>query len=91
MKEQTIKKCTIASIIVAGLGLVCFLVKLIESFTREAHKWAKTFVIVGFVFVGVALIILIVTMIMGNQFEKKDSKIEKKSDEELLAKYKSKK
>ena len=31
MKEQTIKKCTIASIIVAGLGLVCFLVKLIEN------------------------------------------------------------
>ncbi len=91
MKEQTIKKCTIASIIVAGLGLVCFLVKLIESFTREAHNWAKIFVILGFVFVGVALIILIVTMIMGNQFEKKDSKIEKKSDEELLAKYKSKK
>lgn len=91
MKEQTIKKCTIASIIVAGLGLVCFLVKLIESFTREAHDWAKTFVILGFVFVGIALVMLVVTMIVGNQFEKKESQIEKKSDEELLAKYRSKK
>lgn len=91
MKEQTIKKWTIASLAVAGLGIICFIVKLIESFTREAHDWAKTFVILGFVFVGIALIMLVVVMIIGNQVVKKEEQVDKKSDEELLAKYRSKK
>lgn len=91
MKEQTIKKCTIASLCVAGLGLICFIVKLIESFAREAHDWAKTFVILGFVFIGIALIMLLLTAIIGNKLEKKEAQVVKKSDEELLSKYRSKK
>ena len=91
MKEQTIKKCVISAMAVAGVGIICFLVKIIESFTREAHDWAKTFLVLGFVFVGLALAMLVVIMVLSNLLEKKVQTVEKKSDEELLTKYKSKK
>ncbi len=91
MKEQTIKKLTIGSLGVAGLGIICLIVKLIESFTREAHEWATTFLVLGFVFLGIALVAIVVIMLIGNNLEKKQTNTKKVDDEELLKKYKSKK
>lgn len=73
-----------------GLSLVCFIVKIIEATMRTAHNWAQVFVILGFVFLGIALLILVVIALLGSCKEKKNVVKEEVSDQELLEKYKSK-
>ncbi len=73
-----------------GLSLVCFIVKIIEATMRTAHDWAQVFVILGFVFLGIALLILVVIALLGSCKEKKNVVKEEVSDQELLEKYKSK-
>jgi hypothetical protein len=46
-----------------GLSLACFIVKIIEATMRTAHDWAQVFVILGFVFLGIALLILVVLLV----------------------------
>jgi putative effector of murein hydrolase LrgA (UPF0299 family) len=58
---------------------------------RTAHDWAKTFVILGFVFLGIALVILCTAVVVETIKEKKSVNKGSESEEELLAKYKSKK
>lgn len=73
-----------------GLSLVCFIVKIIEATMRTAHDWAQVFVILGFVFLGIALLILVVIALLESCKEKKNVVKEEVSDQELLEKYKSK-
>lgn len=91
MNKRNFNKGLIASCVFGGLGVICFIIKLIEFTMRTEHEWAKTFVVLGFVFIGIALIIL--CAIAGAEVisEKKNGNKDNLDDKELLAKYKSKK
>lgn len=90
MKNKSLKPWFITSSIFAGAGIVCFIVKLIELTMRTAHTWAQTFVILGFVFLGIALLILCGLVIIESVKEKKNVNQVQVSEEQLLEKYKSK-
>lgn len=91
MSKKSFKALLITSIIFAVAGVACFIVKLVELTMRTEHEWAKTFVILGFVFLAVALLILVGAVAAENLIENRQAKNPKLSDEELLAKYKTKK
>lgn len=87
---KNLKPWFVTSGIFGGLGVVCFIVKLIEFTMREAHDWANVFEILGFVFLGIALLIVLVVYIIGASIEKKNADKVQISEEELLKQYKSK-
>lgn len=90
MKNSSLKKWFFASGLFAGLGIACFIVKLIEATLRTAHTWASTFVILGFVFLGLAVLVLC-AMLLVDHLQSKNNNGKEYSNEELLEKYKSKK
>ena len=87
---KNLKPWFFASGLFTGLSLACFIVKIIEATMRTAHDWAQVFVILGFVFLGIALLILVVIALLGLYKDKKNVVKEEVSDQELLEKYKSK-
>ncbi len=91
MKESLFKKCLFATGAVAAIGIISFIVVLIESFAREEHTWTKSFLIVGIVFVSLGILMMIGTIVWSSIIEKKNIKNPRQSDEEILAKYRSKK
>ena len=91
MSKKCSKALVITSCAFALAGIVCFVVKLIEATMRTAHDWAQTFVVLGFVFLGIALAILCAMVVIEKINEMKSNKQGEVSDEDLLAKYKSKK
>ena len=90
MSKKSVKALMITSCAFGLAGIACFVVKLIEATMRTAHDWAKTFVILGFVFLGIALVILCTAVVVETIKEKKSENKGSESEEELLAKYKSK-
>jgi cell shape-determining protein MreD len=91
MNKKSVKAFIITSCVFALAGIACFVVKLIEATMRTSHDWAQTFVILGFVFLGVALAILCAMVIIDSINQKNKTNTDEVSDDELLAKYKSKK
>ena len=91
MNKRNFKKGFLAACVFGGLGFVCFIVKLIELTMRTEHAWAKTFVVLGFIFVGIALVISCAMAASEAINEKKNANKGIENEEELLAKYKSKK
>ena len=91
MNKKSIKAFVITSCVFALAGIACFVVKLIEATMRTAHEWSQTFVILGFVFLGVALAILCAMVVIDAINQKSKNNKSDAPDEELLAKYKSKK
>lgn len=87
MSDKSYKSWLVASISVAAIGVLCFIVKFIELSMREAHAWAQTFVVLGIVFLGVALLMLVAVIICSNILEKKQANKPQQTDEEILAKY----
>lgn len=90
MKKKCVKATLFASCIFAFAGIICFIVKLIEATMRTEHEWAQTFLTLGFVFLGVALLILVAMVVVDSILQKRNDNVEI-SDEQLLEKYKSKK
>ena len=91
MSKKCSKALMITSYVFALAGICCFVVKLIEATLRSAHEWAEVFVILGFVFLGVALAIVGALAVVEKINNKKNQGKAEVSDEELLAKYKTKK
>lgn len=87
---KNLKPWFVTSGVFCGLGVVCFIVKLIELTMREAHAWAEVFEILGFVFLGIALLIVLVVYFIGATLEKKNANKVQVPEEELLKQYKSK-
>lgn len=90
MSKKCYKRWIVSSLTAAIIGIICFIVKIVESTMRTEHEWAQTFLILGFVFVGLALVLLILASIFNAVGEAKKSKNSNGSEEEILAKYKSK-
>ncbi len=91
MNKKYVKACLFTSGVFAGAGIACFIAKLIELTMRTAHAWAQTCLILGFVFLGVALLILCGMVIVDTLLSKKNENKASVSEEDLLEKYKSKK
>ena len=90
MSNKSFKGWLITSGTFAGAGLICIIVKFVELSMRTEHAWAQSFLIAGLSLIGVALLILIGVIIAGAIIDKKNANKPVVSDEEILAKYKSK-
>lgn len=91
MNKKWVKACLFTSGVFAGAGVACFIAKIIEATMRTAHEWAETCVILGFVFLGISLLILCGMVVVDTLLTKKNDNKVSVSEEELLEKYKSKK
>ena len=91
MSNKSFKGWLTTSGIFAGAGLICLIVKFIELGMRTEHAWAQVFLIVGLCLIAVAILILVGVVIAGNVIEKRNEGKPEVTDEDILAKYKSKK
>ncbi len=91
-ERNVIKAMFIAAAIFAAVGLICFIIKGVEYMMRDVSpKWINTVTIVGIVAFVVAVVILVGIIIFASIVDKENVNHPKKSDEELLAQYKSNK
>lgn len=76
-----------------GVGLILWIIVICEKLFNKAvsPSWVKTLQVIGLIGFAVALLILICIVVVATIEDKKTSKAVKVSDEEILAKYKSKK
>ena len=86
---KNLKPWYIASGTFAALGVICFIVKFVELTLRTEHKWAETFVVLGIVFLAIAILVLGV-VVLKEVLKNKNTTQSSVSEEELLSKYKSK-
>ncbi len=91
-EKKLFKALYIATAIIAGVGLICLIIKLVESLMRDVSPaWISTVTTVGIVMLAIALAMLIGIIVLASVLEKKNANNPKKSEEELLAQYKSNK
>lgn len=76
-----------------GVGAILYIIVICEKLFNKAvsPSWVKTLQILGLIGFAVALLVLIGLVVVVSIQEKKTSKVVKASDDEILAKYKSKK
>lgn len=76
-----------------AIGVVLWIIVICEKLFSSAVSpaWVKTLQIIGLIAFAIALLILIAIVVVASIQDKKASKTVQATDEEILAKYKSKK
>lgn len=91
MKNYKIPYITSAAF--GGIGLILWIIVICEKLfsTAVSPSWVKVLQVLGLIGFAIALLILIVIVVVATIDEKKTNKAVKVSDEDILAKYKSRK
>ena len=90
---KNLKYLFITSGVFAFVGIVMYAIVIAEKLFNDALSpdWVKTLKVIGLIAFILALVTLILCVVLVAVLDKKNAKTEKKSDEELLDKYKTNK